>query len=67
MASPEVPTAAAPELVSGAAELPKTLGDNPRRRRQRKYDPRETRAALGFLSPWIIGFLVIRKIVDIKV
>ena len=61
MASPEVPTSAAPEYVSGAAELPKTLTlrDNPgRKRKQRKYDPRETRAALGFLSPWILGFLV---------
>jgi multiple sugar transport system permease protein len=27
-------------------------------RRSRKYDPRETRAAFAFLTPWIIGFLV---------
>ncbi|GGL97159.1 carbohydrate ABC transporter permease [Nakamurella endophytica] len=39
------------------------LGDDPRRTRaraarRRKYDPRETRAAFAFLTPWIIGFLV---------
>ncbi len=29
-----------------------------RRSRGRKYDPREARAAFGFLSPWIVGFLI---------
>ena len=27
-------------------------------RKTRRFDPRETRTALAFLSPWIIGFLV---------
>lgn len=38
-----------------------TLGESGSAKRRftgKRYDPRETRAAFAFLSPWIIGFLV---------
>ncbi len=43
------------EASSEAGRVPRTA---PARRAGRRYDPRETRAAYAFLSPWIIGFLV---------